>query len=224
MSKIYKIAIDGHAASGKSTSAQKIAKILNFDHINSGNIYRALLCVYLKKYGEKSFEKGLSHEEIEFIREIRFNISDNKYFWEGMECHLRDDVIDANVSKFASIKEIREIANIIQKYLISTAKRGIVMDGRDIATKILPDADLKVFMTASPKKRALRRMREKGQGNYDEILQEIVTRDQTDETRQHGPLVKLPDSLLIENDELSFDQQVDLILKQFEKITNKKGV
>lgn len=223
MSKIYKIAIDGHAASGKSTSAQKIAKLLNFDHINSGNIYRALLSVYFKKYGGESLKKSLNSDQLDFLRNIRFKIENNKYFHEEEECMLRTDEINRNVSKFASQKEVREIANITQKFLIATAKRGIVMDGRDIATKILPDADLKIFMTASPEKRAKRIINSQGSGDLDTTLQDIIERDRNDETREHGPLVRTPDSILIDNDNLSFDQQVDLIVQHFKKTLGDKS-
>lgn len=217
MSKIFKIAIDGHAASGKSTSAERVAKILQFDHINSGNIYRALACVMLRNSGEKAFKGSLDTAQLDFLRNIQFNIKENKYFYKNEELSLRTEEISRNVSKFASQKEVREIANITQKCLIATAKRGIVMDGRDIATKILPDADLKIFMTASPETRALRMIHDRRSGDFQQVLKEIKERDQNDETREHGPLVRDPSSILIENDNLSFDPQVDLIITHFKR-------
>lgn len=220
MAKIYKIAIDGHAASGKSTSAKKIAEILEFDHINSGNVYRALAYVFMKNFGILK-ECYISNEQVDFLEKVKFQIVNNKYFWNGKECILRSTEIDQFVPKLASIKEVREIANIIQQDLIKSAKKGIVMDGRDIATKIMPDADLKVFMTASPQKRAERRLKEIGGGDFDHILQDIIIRDKIDETREHGALQKTDDCFFIKNNDLSFDEQVDLIVKTFNECAKK---
>lgn len=220
MSKIYKIAIDGHAASGKSTSAKKIAEILNFDHINSGNVYRALLFVYFRRFGKQDSITKLNIEEAKFLKEIEFKIIDNNYYYlNGKPCQLRTEEIDRFVASFASIEEVRKIAFKIQKNLIASAKRGVVMDGRDITTKIMPDADLKVFMTASPEKRAERRLVEKKRGDIGTLIQEIKSRDEIDEKREHGALKKTEDCFFVENNDLSFDSQVSLIIDRFKKVS-----
>ena len=94
MSKFFKIAIAGHAASGKSTSAKKIADILHFDFINSGNIYRALSFVFLTGFDKKSFNGHLTPEMEEFLRNIKFEIIKNKYYWNDQECKLRVDEVN----------------------------------------------------------------------------------------------------------------------------------
>lgn len=219
--KIFKIAIDGHAASGKSTSAKRIAELLNFDHINSGNIYRALTSVFLKKFKENEFNGQLNDQMIFFLENINFEIKNNKFYTDNEEIELRTEKVDNFVCHLATCKKLRGIANKIQKELINSVKRGVVMDGRDIASSIMPDADLKIFMTASPEKRASRRLLERQSGNFDDILEEINKRDYLDENRKFGPLVQTPDSFLIENNNLSFDDQVKLIIAEVEKIRNK---
>lgn len=219
MSKIYKIAIDGHAASGKSTSAKRIAELLNFDHINSGNIYRALTDIFLKKYKDIDKNNIISDEQIDFLKNIKFEIKNNDFYWRNEKCQLRRNEVNISVAHLAQIKNIRIIANKIQQNLINQAKNGVVIDGRDIASKVIPNADLKVFMTASAEKRAERRLKEGFNSEFQDVLKEIKNRDLMDEKREHGALIKTTDAFVVENNNLSFDEQVEIIINQFKKVS-----
>ncbi|ELQ76002.1 cytidylate kinase [Trachipleistophora hominis] len=222
MGKIFEIAIDGHAGVGKSTTAKAIADFFGYTHINSGDIYRAITYVLLSKYEneKQAFKKGLNEEQLNFLHTIRIENHHNIFFYMGEVCKLRTDDVNVFVPYIAQVKEVREHVHTIQDRLIQQAPRGIVMDGRDIGSNIMPNADLKVYLTASAEIRAMRRFKECG-GDYDEILAQITSRDYMDTHRKHAPLIKTADALEINNDHLKFDEQVKIITDRVEEIKRK---
>lgn len=206
------IAIDGPAGAGKSTIAKKIAKILKLEYIDTGAMYRALTL--------KAIEEGVDPEDTEAILELIESISiyfkDNHIYLDGtrVDEEIRQNIVSRNVSKIAKIKEVREKMVELQREL---AKSGsVIMDGRDIGTVVLPDANYKFFVTASVEERARRRYKELIESNqkvtYDQVLSQIKERDRIDSTREISPLQKSPDAYEIDTTNKTIEQCVDEIV------------
>ncbi len=208
--RIISIAVDGPASSGKSTVARKLAEVLSIDYIDTGAMYRAITY--------KIYKNGIDINNIEDIKtllkdtSIDFNkgniLLDNVVVNE----EIRDNYISKKVSNVAKIKEVREKLLNIQRNL--SKNKSIIMDGRDIGSVVLPDADFKFFITANVQERAKRRYQEllsKGeQGvSLDQIEEEIIIRDKIDTTREIAPLIKSSDAYLIDNSNL--DQEETLM-------------
>ncbi|AFM98014.1 cytidylate kinase [Encephalitozoon hellem ATCC 50504] len=215
--KVYKIAIDGPAASGKSSASDLVAKKLGFSHLISGNLYRAVTYALVRH-----FEEVLpgSEEQKRFVLGLDIEVRNNRVFLnkEDISDHLRGEEIDRNIASIAKEKYVREKVSTIQKLAISLERKGIVVDGRDIATKIMPEADLKIFLTASPETRAKRRHRESKSESYEELLESMIKRDHADRTREHGPLVAAEGSITIENDHMTLEETADEIVKLFKRV------
>lgn len=224
------IAIDGYSSCGKSTFAKQIAKTLGYIYIDSGAMYRAVTLYCMKnnliKEGEILTSKLV--EELDKI-EIGFHFNQNSQFFEtilngeNVEEQIRTVHVSNYVSPVSKIKEVREKMVEIQRNL--GRNKGIVMDGRDIGTIVFPNADLKIFMTASPAIRAQRRFDEslmKGQDvSYREIEKNILTRDRIDEGREISPLKKAHDALLLDNSHLGVKEQMEWVMKIIEDILEK---
>ncbi|NLW22477.1 MAG: (d)CMP kinase [Tissierellia bacterium] len=206
------IAIDGPAGAGKSTIAKKIAKILKLEYIDTGAMYRALTL--------KAIEEGVDPEDTEAILELIGSTSiyfkDNHIYLDGtrVDEEIRQNIVSRNVSKIAKIKEVREKMVELQREL---AKSGsVIMDGRDIGTVVLPDANYKFFVTASVEERARRRYKELIESNqkvtYDQVLSQIKERDRIDSTREISPLQKSPDAYEIDTTNKTIEQCVDEIV------------
>lgn len=206
------IAIDGPAGAGKSTIAKKIAKILKLEYIDTGAMYRALTL--------KAIEEGVDPEDTEAILELIESTSiyfkDNHIYLDGtrVDEEIRQNIVSRNVSKIAKIKEVREKMVELQREL---AKSGsVIMDGRDIGTIVLPDANYKFFVTASVEERARRRYKELIESNqkvtYDQVLSQIKERDRIDSTREISPLQKSPDAYEIDTTNKTIEQCVDEIV------------
>ncbi|MDK0675461.1 (d)CMP kinase [Clostridium perfringens] len=198
MNKLITVAIDGPAGAGKSTIAKIIGEKFNLMYINTGSMYRAVTL--------KALENNISAEEVDKLLVMI----------DGMDMHFKNDElilngeninslitmpnISKNVSAYASIREVRErLVNLMRKMAL---KYSVIMDGRDIGTVVLKDANFKFFLTASPEERADRRYKElMGKGvevNYDEILQDIIKRDYLDSNREVDPLRKAEDAIEID--------------------------
>ncbi|WP_346974463.1 (d)CMP kinase, partial [Clostridium perfringens] len=198
MNKLITVAIDGPAGAGKSTIAKIIGEKFNLMYINTGSMYRAVTL--------KALENNISAEEVDKLLVMI----------DGMDMHFENDElilngeninslitmpnISKNVSAYASIREVRErLVNLMRKMAL---KYSVIMDGRDIGTVVLKDANFKFFLTASPEERADRRYKElMGKGvevNYDEILQDIIKRDYLDSNREVDPLRKAEDAIEID--------------------------
>lgn len=224
------IAVDGHSSCGKSTLSKELAKLLQYNYIDSGSMYRAVTLFALRHNFIKDQvvdkEKLLDHlSEIKI--EFKYNPaelkSDTYLNGENVEQEIRELEVSNNVSPVATIKEVRAAMVKLQKEM--GRQKGIVMDGRDIGTVVYPDAELKIFMTASPEIRAQRRYEElKAKGSdatYEKILKNVIERDTIDQTREESPLKKADDALVLDNSNLTREQQLEWAIDKVKEITNE---
>ena len=228
MSKKLIVAIDGPAGSGKSTSAKLVAQRLGYVYIDSGAMYRAVTYLALKKKilgNEKAIGDlaNSAHIHLDYVNgETRVNANGNDITEE-----LRSIEVNQNVSEVSRIEEVRK-ALVRQQQTMGHRDRGLVMEGRDITTIVFPDADVKIFLTASIEQRAKRRAEEyKKKGisvSIDEIKENIIERDKIDSTRKMSPLIKAPDAIEIDTSKVSIEEQVNLILEQVKRIAEKKSI
>ncbi len=217
----FVIAIDGFSSCGKSTVAKALAKKLNFVFIDSGAMYRAVTLYFLRhavdidSAGEVS--KALRNIRIDFVPQYdRTQIYLND---EDVSEEIRRMEVSDKVSEVSAIKEVRQAMVAQQQQLGS--RKDIVMDGRDIGTTVFPDADLKIFMTASPMVRAQRRYAEllgKGeQVTLEEVLANLAHRDHIDSTRTESPLRRSEDAVVLDNSDLTQEQQLDFVVAEYLK-------
>ena len=229
MKKKLLIAIDGYSSSGKSTFAKAIAKELNYIYIDSGAMYRAvtLYCMRRKFIGKGKLNTAGILQELKDIHiEFVYNpdIAEYETFLnsENVEKEIRGIEVSGYVSNISKIAEVR--ARMVELQRQIGVFKGIVMDGRDIGTVVFPDADLKIFMTASVDIRAKRRYDElRGKGvkvNLDEIRRNIVARDITDENRDISPLRRADDAIVLDNSRMTVEEQMDWIHQTIEKKLN----
>ncbi|MDY2586915.1 (d)CMP kinase [Winogradskyella aquimaris] len=221
MKKIV-IAIDGFSSTGKSTIAKQLAKKLNYIYVDTGAMYRAVTYYALQHHliGDDFF---LSDELIESLSEIKitFKFNESLGFSEvylngkNIEKAIRTLEVSRYVSPVATISEVRK--KLVEQQQLMGKDKGIVMDGRDIGTVVFPNAELKIFMTASAETRAQRRYKElieRGHDlSYEEVLENVTTRDRIDSTREDSPLVKAEDAIEIDNSDLTIEEQVETLLK-----------
>jgi cytidylate kinase len=223
------IAIDGFSSNGKSTMAKSLAKEIGYIYIDSGAMYRAITLYCIKQGlfdGEKLDEQGLQ-EQIKDIRvEFRLNkesgIPDTYLNGENVEAQIRSMEVSSKVSVVSAIPFVRRAMVALQQDM--GKKKGIVMDGRDIGTVVFPDAELKIFVTAEAEIRAQRRfdeLRSKGDNKttFEEVLENIKSRDHMDQTRAESPLLKADDAILLDNSHMTIDQQMQWLLEKFRQIT-----
>jgi cytidylate kinase len=215
---LISIAIDGPAGAGKSTIAKRIAEIMNLLYIDTGAMYRAITLKLLNKNisfaDKKMIEKILKNTKIQFIN--------NCIFLDGINVNeeIRKPMINENVSKIAALPFVRERLVKLQRDIAKN--NNVIMDGRDIGTRVLPDAKYKFFLTASINERAKRRfmeLKEKGYDySYDEIVKEITNRDKMDSERAFDPLKKAEDAILIDTTGKDIDEVINIILSKIRKI------
>ncbi|HKL75376.1 MAG TPA: (d)CMP kinase [Halanaerobiales bacterium] len=210
------IAIDGPAGAGKSTIAKKLAQRLNYRYLDTGAMYRAVTWYVINNGIEISNKQKIS----EVIKNIKISFTtDNNgntsiYVNEkNITNEIRKNIIDKNVSDVAKISQVRNEMVKIQKNI---AKKGeIVVDGRDIGSRVLPDADLKIYLTASVEERASRRYNElidKGNdSDFEKVKKEIKKRDYIDKNRENSPLTKTDDAILIDSTNMSIEEVLDKI-------------
>jgi CMP/dCMP kinase len=213
----FNIAIDGPAGAGKSTVARMVAGALGFVYVDTGGMYRAVTW--------KVLQEGLNPEHIEDViaaakrMEIELQPRDDgqKVWVDGVDVTkwIRSAEVNRYVSQISSIAEVRHILVSKQKQL--AAVKGVVMDGRDIGTQVLPGAELKIFLTASVKERADRRFKEMQDGGdrsvtLEQLEQDIARRDQMDQEREISPLVRAEDAFLIDCTTMTIPEVVDAIL------------
>ncbi|CEA00167.1 Cytidylate kinase [Jeotgalicoccus saudimassiliensis] len=196
------IAIDGPAAAGKSTIAKRVAKKLEYLYIDTGAMYRAVT-LYVLEHGDDIIKDIGSHIH------ITFGINDEVYLNDkDVSAEIRSPEVTNNVSRVAAIGEVRTYLVDMQREISKTA--SVVMDGRDIGTTVLPDAEVKIFMQASPKVRAERRLLEEtARGNdidLETLTAEIIRRDEIDSTREISPLVQADDAVLLDTSHLSIEE------------------
>lgn len=221
------IAIDGHSSCGKSTMAKDLAREVGYIYVDTGAMYRAvtLFCMrnnLIDAQGEVLVERlreAMPQVRVTFRLNEESGRPDTYLNNERVEDTIRSIEVSANVSKVAAIPFVRE-AMVEQQRLLGKEK-GVVMDGRDIGTTVFPDAELKVFVTASPEVRARRRYDElKAKGmpaDYDDILKNVQERDYIDSHRAVSPLRKAEDALLLDNSEMTIAQQKEWLMEKFNK-------
>lgn len=216
------IAIDGFSSTGKSTVAKQLAKELGYVYVDTGAMYRAVALFAMRNslITDSSFNKeGLIAQlpkiNLKFVFDDKLGYAAIYLNGENVEEEIRTMEVSQFVSKVAAVSEVREKLVSLQKLM--GREKGVVMDGRDIGTVVFPNAELKVFMTASAEKRAKRRYLEL-QGNnqkvsYEEVLKNVEERDHLDTTRKDSPLIKAEDAVEVDNSEMGIDEQFQKILK-----------
>lgn len=225
MKKII-IAIDGYSSSGKSTMARDLARRIGYVYVDSGAMYRAVT-LYAIEHGMASSEKGvdtaalvnaLPDIHISFTPAGSDGIQHTLLNGKDVEREIRDMQVSSLVSPVAVIPEVRHHLTVLQQEY--GKEKGIVMDGRDIGTTVFPAAEMKVFVNASPEERARRRVKElieKGENvTYEDVLENIRERDHIDTTRKESPLRKAEDAVLLDNDNMTIEQQMEWLLKLYE--------
>ena len=227
MKKII-IAIDGFSSTGKSTVAKQLAKELNYIYVDTGAMYRAVTYFALENdlIGEDFFHIEKLIERLDDIK-ITFKYNKDLGFAEvylngrNIEKDIRTLKVSRYVSPIATISEVRQ--KLVEQQQLMGKDTGIVMDGRDIGTVVFPDAELKIFMTASAETRAKRRYKElleRGHNlSYDEVLENVTTRDRIDSSREDSPLMKADSAIEIDNSDLTIDEQVDSLLKLAKEVS-----
>ena len=215
--KKYVIAIDGPAASGKSTTAKLLAKKMKYIYLDSGAMYRACALMSLQKGIDLQDETALAKMLEEIQIRIVYSEQGNKIFLNGedVSSRIREADITKLSSEIAVIGIVRE--RMVQLQREMGKKGGVIMDGRDIGTVVFPQADFKFYMVADVKTRALRRWkeaREKGEDLLlEEIEKELIWRDKNDSTRKISPLKKAPDAIAIDTSGMSIEEQSDFLYK-----------
>lgn len=211
------IAVDGHSSCGKSTFAKAIARLLGFIYIDSGAMYRAVTWDALQngiikegKIDKQKLIRRVGNLDINFVKDPEDGTFRTLLNGRDIEDKIRSLPVSNHVSEVSAIREVRTHMVRLQRHL--AGNEGVVMDGRDIGTVVFPDADLKIFMTARPEVRAMRRwkeLQEKGiSGSFNEILNNIQERDRYDSSREISPLKKAHDAILLDNSDMTVEEQM----------------
>lgn len=229
MKKII-IAIDGFSSTGKSTVAKQLAKHLGYIYVDSGAMYRAVTWFAMQNnfintnyFHINDLTSNLQEITITFKFNKALGFAEVFLNGENIENQIRTLEVSNFVSQVAEISEVREM--LVRQQQKMGESRGIVMDGRDIGTVVFPDAELKIFMTASPETRAERRYNElisKGEEvSYLDVLKNVQERDYIDSHREDSPLIKAEDAIEIDNSLLTLDEQFNKILQLVENKLKK---
>lgn len=209
------IAIDGPAGAGKSTIAKLLAKKLGIDYMDTGAMYRAITYKFL----ENKIDLDNVEDMANVLKNTDINYENGSIFLDGkkIDDYIRTEKINENVSKVSGYGIVREKLVQIQRNL--SKDKSFVLDGRDIGTVVLPNADFKIFLTATAEERAKRRFEQdegKSTLTYEQTLNEIKKRDQYDSTRDISPLRKSEDAFEVDSTKLSIEQTVDLMFSIIE--------
>lgn len=225
------IAIDGFSSCGKSTMAKDLACEIGYIYIDSGAMYRAVTLYSIEndifqgsQIDTEKLRNQIKNIHISFRLNEETGRPDTYLNGTNVENKIRTMEVSSRVSPIAAVDFVRE-AMVAQQQAMGKAK-GIVMDGRDIGTTVFPDAELKIFVTASPEIRAQRRydeLKAKGEeASFDEILDNVKQRDYIDQNREVSPLRKAHDALLLDNSLMTISQQKEWLAEQFSKIIKEQ--
>lgn len=221
MDKKITIAIDGFSSTGKSTLAKQLAKHLGYVYVDTGAMYRAVTLFAMENgfISEEFFNKEglidcLPEISLQFLFNPELGYAEIYLDEENVEGRIRTLAVSNLVSRVAEVSQVR--ARLVEQQQHMGEKKGVVMDGRDIGTVVFPNAELKLFMTASPETRARRRFDEltqKGEDvTFEAVLSNVESRDYIDSHRKDSPLVKAPDAIEIDNSNLTIQEQFDKVL------------
>ena len=215
------VAIDGPAGSGKSTIAKIIAKKFNFTYIDTGAMYR-MITLYL-------LENNIDFDDLKEIEKVlntvNLDMQGDKFYLNNVDVttKIREKRINENVSKVASIKIVR--SNLVDLQRKVSNNKNVILDGRDVGTVIFPNAQVKIFLIASPEERARRRYNEflekKTEITYDEVLKSLKERDYIDSTRKESPLKKADDAIELDTTNLAIEDVINFISNEIEKTIRK---
>ena len=225
------IAIDGFSSSGKSSMAKQLAKTIGYAYVDSGAMYRAVTLYAMRKgistpdsLDEKALIDELSSIAISFRVDDATGCSRTVLNGEDVEDQIRTIEVSNQVSPVSAVAEVRR--DLVKKQQAFGVEKGIVMDGRDIGTTVFPDAEMKVFVDASPEVRAKRRhleLQQKGQDvAYEDVYKNVCERDHIDSTRQESPLRKADDAYVLDNDNMTIEEQNQWLLDLYNKIVSSK--
>jgi len=225
------IAIDGHSSCGKSTLARKIAEKLNYTYIDSGAMYRAITLFAIEngfvsssRFDTEGLINALPSVQIDFCRE---NCKKPQTLLNGLDVEekIRSMEVLALVSKVSAVGNVRKFLVKLQRKLSEMG--GVVMDGRDIGTVVFPDAELKIFLTASAEVRAQRRFKELTDNgikvNYEEVYENVISRDNQDQSRAESPLCKADDAILLDNSTINAEETLAVAMKMVEEVLNQQS-
>ena len=217
MKKNIQIAIDGPAGAGKSTIAKIVAEKLGYTYIDTGAMYRALTLKALKEHIDLENAESVTNLLANTTIELRPSESGQLVFLDGQDVskEIRSNEVTGNVSRVSCHASMREI--MVDRQREMAERGGVVMDGRDIATAVLPQAELKVYMSATVAERARRRYEDNKQrgieSSIETLKEEIALRDKIDSERDASPLVQAPDAIFLDTTDLTIQQAADAILK-----------
>ena len=228
MSKKINIAIDGHSSCGKSTIAKSISQKFQMRYIDTGAMYRAitLFCLQNNLISEgivnnEGLKKHLDSINLGFEYNSENKVSETFLNGENIENKIRGLQVSENVSFVAKLPFVRKKLVVLQQEI--GKEKNVVMDGRDIGTKVFPDAEIKFFVTADVQIRAKRRFEEMNSKDvsFDQILNNLKMRDENDTSRETNPLRMAEDAILIDNSDKSLEQQNIFVFSEIEKVLNK---
>jgi len=216
------IAIDGFSSTGKSTLAKQLAKELEYVYVDTGAMYRAVTYFAMQNelikadfFDKKTLVDSLPNIQLEFKFNADLGFAEMYLNGENVEKQIRTIEVSNFVSKVAEVSEVR--SKLVEQQQEMGKNKGIVMDGRDIGTVVFPDAELKIFMTASAETRAQRRfdeLQQKGDNvSYEDVLKNVVERDHIDTHREDSPLVIADDAIEIDNSYLNKEEQFSAVLE-----------
>lgn len=226
MSNNIVIAIDGYSSCGKSTLAKALAQKLHFIYVDSGAMYRAVTLYFLRHlvdlHNHRQIEEALKNIHLNFhSRDYKTHITLND---EDVSEEIRQMPVSDNVSAVAAIREVRH--EMVKQQQRMGRSKNIVMDGRDIGTTVFADAQVKFFMTADPKVRAERRYKELRQTNPDitleEVFENLAHRDYQDTTREESPLVRAKDAIVLDNTNMTPNEQLQFALDKIAPLTDSE--
>ncbi len=207
--KVRVIAIDGPAGSGKSTVARRLAERLGLEYLDTGAMYRSVAFAAMAREIDLADADAI----VEVARTSDIRVEDTAVIVDGVDAttQIRGPEVTRSVSTVAAISGVREVLRVRQQAWV-LERGGGVLEGRDIGTAVFPDADLKVYLSASAAVRAKRRAGEVSALDYETVAAELAARDAADSTRQHDPLVQAPDAVHLDTTDLSIDEVVDELL------------
>ena len=224
---MYSIAIDGPAGAGKSTIARAIAQRIGFIYVDTGAMYRAIALYFLRRGIDGDDREAVAAECPDIRVALEYDDSGRQQVilnGENVSDSIRTPEVSKMASKTSAIPEVRASLLQLQRDLAESA--NVLMDGRDIGTHVLPDATLKIFLTASADVRAKRRYDELVEAgsscNYEQIREDIILRDKQDMEREIAPLKKAEDAVLVDSSDMTVEEVIETVIREFEAVKERQ--